>query len=530
MKKILTAIFIFLYFSISVFAIDKIDEFWELSDTNNYEEIEAYLADWKKLNKKDPDLYLAYFTYYFERSSQASTDFTDDFAKKAEEYLNKGISYNPKRLDLQFKRVTFYSLKHYYKKEYDLLVKLLSLDKKYKTKWLWKKNTPLNQTDTDFKTSMYDFINFMIITRTEETLNYAKKLSLEFLKYYPSDADVYEYTAIACFYLGDLVSAKEYFKTSYELDKNDYIHLADLAFICFELYQYDEAKYYYELLSQTSNEKYRDMALDNLHVINLLLDCINDMITVEGYESDGQTSSFKIGKYEVTQELYKAVMGTNPSYYHDKALPGENQDRRPVEFISWYDAVYFCNMLTILLIGPEELCYTITNIVYKTDDDEAQKEKFIKETPTYVTFIKSADVTINRGKKGFRLPTRDEWYFAASGGIKSQNYKYAGSNDISQVAWYFDNSNKTTHEVGLLNPNELGLYDMTGNVKEYCEDLAFYTNTKNEVFPRRLQCGGNFFSKEDSSDISLYDEGLESPGNGGCGFRLVQSVGQQAGD
>ena len=86
------------------------------------------------------------------------------FSKKAEEYLNKGISYNPKRLDLQFKRVTFYSLKHDYKKEYDLLVKLLSLDKKYKTKWLWKKNTPLNQTDIDFKTSMYDFINFLIIT------------------------------------------------------------------------------------------------------------------------------------------------------------------------------------------------------------------------------------------------------------------------------------------------------------------------------------------------------------------------------
>ena len=90
MKKILTAIFIFLYFSISVFAIDKIDEFWELSDTNNYEEIEAYLADWKKLNKKDPDLYLAYFTYYFERSSQASTDFTDDFAKKSRGIFKQG--------------------------------------------------------------------------------------------------------------------------------------------------------------------------------------------------------------------------------------------------------------------------------------------------------------------------------------------------------------------------------------------------------------------------------------------------------
>ena len=133
MKKIFTAIFIFLCFSISVFAIDKIDEFWNLCDTNNYEEIDAYLTDWEKSNKKDPELYLAYSTYYFERSTQVSLEFTDEFAKKSEEYLNKGISYNPKRLDLQFKRVSFYSLKHDYKKEYDLLINLLSLDKSFST-------------------------------------------------------------------------------------------------------------------------------------------------------------------------------------------------------------------------------------------------------------------------------------------------------------------------------------------------------------------------------------------------------------
>ena len=490
MRKIFTTILIFLYFSISVFAIDKIDEFWNLCDTKNYEKIEAYLADWEKSNKKDPELYLAYFTYYFERSSQVSTDYTDKFAKKSEEYINKGISYNPQRLDLQLKRIHFYSLKHDYKKEYDLLVKLLSLNKKYKTKWLWKKNTPLNQTDEDFESNMLDFIYFMIITNTKETLNYAKQLSLEFLKYYPSDALAYNYA----------------------------------AFACVKLYQLDEAKYYYELLSQSSDEEYKSIALHNINAINPLLECIRNMITVEGFESDGQSRNFKIGKYEVTQELYETIMGTNPSYYHENPLSGENQNRRPVEFVSWYDAVYFCNVLTILTMGPEECCYTITNIVSKTDDDEAQKEKFIKEDPTYVTFIKSADVTINHDKKGFRLPTRDEWYFAAKGGIKSQNYKYAGSDNISEVGWYFSNSNRTTHEVGLLKPNELGLYDMTGNVNEFCEDLAYYTNTKNQVFPRRVQCGGSFFSKEDNSVISHYEEGLESPGNGGCGFRLVQSI------
>lgn len=525
MKKIFAAIFIFLCFSISVFAIDKIDEFWNLCDTNNYEEIEAYLTDWEKSNKKDPELYLAYSTYYFERSTQVSLEFTDEFAKKSEEYLNKGISYNPKRLDLQFKRVSFYSLKHDYKKEYDLLINLLSLDKKYKSKWLWKKNIPLNQTDIDFESEMLDFIYFMMMkAKTEETLIYVKELSLEFLKYYPLNALAYNYAADACLYLGDFIQSKEYFKAAYEIDNSNIDLLLKLGYICVQLSQLNEAKYYYELLSQCSDEEYKRIALNNINEINLILECSNDMITVEGYESDGQACNFKIGKYEVTQELYETIMGTNPSYYHDKPIPGENQNRRPVEFVSWYDAVYFCNVLTSLIMGPDECCYTITNIVCKTDDDEAQKEKFIKENPTYVTFIKSADVTINHDKRGFRLPTRDEWYFASKGGIKSQNYKYSGSNDISKVGWYFDNSNRSTHEVGLLNPNELGLYDMTGNVKEFCEDLAFYTNTKNEVFPRRLQCGGNFFSKEEDSEISLYDEGLEAPGNGGCGFRLVQSL------
>ena len=262
-------------------------------------------------------------------------------------------------------------------------------------------------------------------------------------------------------------------------------------------------------------------AADKAAINPIIQEYIDDMVLVEDFEAAGKKYNFKIGKFEVTQELYEAVMGSNPSYYSKNPVNGENQARRPVEFVTWYDAVFFCNMLTSLTMGQKECCYTITNIVCKTDDDEAQKDKFLKDDPTYVTFIKSADVTIDHNKKGFRLPEKAEWYFAAKGGNKSQNYQYAGSNDISEVAWYFSNSGRTTHEVGLLKANELGIYDMTGNVKEFCEDLAFYTNTKNQVFPRRIECGGSFFSKEDDALITNYDEGLESPGNGGQGFRIV---------
>ena len=248
---------------------------------------------------------------------------------------------------------------------------------------------------------------------------------------------------------------------------------------------------------------------------------LDNLVLVEGFESEGTKYSFKIGRYEVTQEFYEAVMGTNPSYYKKNPPAGEKQNRRPVEFVSWFDALSFCNKLTTLIMGEKECCYTLSNIVYKTDGDEAAKEKAFKEPPTYVTYIDNADVVIDHTKKGFRLPTREEWYFAAKGGLKSQNYKYAGSNDLDEVAWYYSNSGRHTHEVGLKKPNELGLYDMNGNVDEFCENLAFYTNTRNEVFPRRINCGGSFFAKEKESVLTNYEEGLESPGNGGQGFRII---------
>ncbi len=248
-----------------------------------------------------------------------------------------------------------------------------------------------------------------------------------------------------------------------------------------------------------------------------------DMVLVTGFYSNGIEYDFKIGRYEVTQELYEAVMGTNPSYYSKNPQTGESQKHRPVEFVTWFDAVYFCNKLTELTMGKDECCYLISDIKYKTDDEKAQKEKFIREDPTYKTYIVKADVKMNHNKKGFRLPTREEWLFAASGGKKSQNYKFSGSDDLNEVAWWLDNSNSKTHEVGLLKPNELGLYDMTGNVQEFCENLAFYYNSKGFSFPRRISCGGNCHYNIEDSELDHYLDALAEKGNGGTGIRLVSS-------
>ena len=141
-------------------------------------------------------------------------------------------------------------------------------------------------------------------------------------------------------------------------------------------------------------------------------------------------SSYYIGKNEVTQALWQAVMGSNPSNYKGSDLP--------VECVSWNDCQEFIQKLNRL---------TGCN---------------------------------------FRLPTEAEWEFACRGGNKSIGYKYSGSNDIDNVAWYDGNSG--THPVGTKAPNELGIYDMSGNVWEWCNDWsADYTSYSqtDPIGPRR---------------------------------------------
>mgnify|MGYP002673808187 CR=1 FL=1 len=144
-------------------------------------------------------------------------------------------------------------------------------------------------------------------------------------------------------------------------------------------------------------------------------------------------SSFYLCKYEVTQALWKAVMGKNPSSFKGNNLPVEN--------VSWNDCQTFISRLN------------------------------------------------NLTGKNFRLPTEAEWEYAARGGNRSRGYKYSGSNVLSDVAWYDGNSGSKTHPVGTKSPNELGLYDMSGNVYEWCSDWKGTYSSSAQTNPTGLSSG-----------------------------------------
>jgi len=170
-------------------------------------------------------------------------------------------------------------------------------------------------------------------------------------------------------------------------------------------------------------------------------------------------SAFKMGKYEVTQEQYQAVMGMNPSYFHGSSgrepSAGEIQGKRPVENVTWYDAVEFCNKLS----EKEGL-----DLYYNIDKNTLDPNN----TNSYDTIKWS--ITINESANGYRLPTEAQWEYACRAGSTTNWYFGNDENQLINYAWYYANSNNMTHEVGKKLPNVYGLYDMHGNVWERCWD------------------------------------------------------------
>ena len=166
-------------------------------------------------------------------------------------------------------------------------------------------------------------------------------------------------------------------------------------------------------------------------------------------------SDFMIGETPVTQDLWQAVMGSNPSNF-------KGNMQRPVEQVSWNDCQTFIRKLNQLT------------------------------------------------GQNFRLPSEAEWEYAARGGNRSKGYKYAGSNDVDAVAWYDDNSGSTTHKVKTKQPNELGIYDMSGNVWEWCQDNWCDDYNSPRDSGGRVLRGGSW--RYDAGDVRVSYRSISAPG------------------
>ena len=205
--------------------------------------------------------------------------------------------------------------------------------------------------------------------------------------------------------------------------------------------------------------------------------------------------NYSMSATEVTQKIYEAVMGENPSEYI-----GEN---KPVERVSWYDAIYFCNLLSE--IEGKTPVYSVNG---------SSNIKAWEYTPHKGESI-SNKVEQNITADGYRLPTEKEWEYAAKGG---EEFKYSGSDNDDEVGWHAFNSHNKTHPVAQKKANGYGLYDMSGNVWEWCWDVnPKYSNC------RYYRGGGyDYTGGCKVSDRDYYSHAYSQYGN--LGFRIVYSA------
>ncbi len=233
----------------------------------------------------------------------------------------------------------------------------------------------------------------------------------------------------------------------------------------------------------------------------------------DGYSNEKPTHSvtftydFWFGKYEVTFDEYDAFCNAT-----GKIKPGDSgwgRGSRPVMNVSWWDAIAYCNWLSEKENLPK---------AYDSNGNLLDKDGKVTTDPSKVV--------------GYRLPTEAEWEYAARGGNKSKGYKYSGSDNIDEVAWYKDNSGSKTQEVGKKAPNELGIYDMSGNLWEWCSDWFGGYSSSAQTNPYNSTAGSSQVLRGGSSYYSAAYVRVTNRSSyfapiltvDGLGFRIARTV------
>ena len=250
---------------------------------------------------------------------------------------------------------------------------------------------------------------------------------------------------------------------------------------------------------------------------------LENMVFVQGRkyqpsfaDEEKEVFDIEVCKYPTTQKMWMEVMENNPSEFKG--------DNKPVERITWWQALEYCNKLSEKY-GLEP--------VYDLSKSE-QGILMIKELGGETVY---PDVANFKNTEGFRLPTEVEWeWFARGGQVAIEqgtfDYTYSGSNSINEVAWYTDNSGSQTYDVGLKKPNQLGLYDCSGNVWERCYDTTeSIEEGKNYIYKAfdssniyRMTKGGSWYSGSGYCSVTYRNNYKTVKVHNSIGFRIVRTI------
>lgn len=291
MKKRFLSLIIICLISNYIFAETNSEKFWELWNDKKTEDAASFLASWQKKDKKDPELYVCYFNMYINQASKEQMhiepflpenyngqyiegqnengeklyiysviEYDAELCNKAFEYIDLGLTYNPKRLDMHFGKAHLYFMLEDYAKQADAIKKVFELNKKYKDSWLWTDNERITSAGIGFEESIHEYILKWYGTKNASTYPLMKEIALLYVEQFPYDVVAYNDAGISAMLMKDLKTAKEYFTRGYELDSSDMLLLGNLARVCYNLGEKDASKKYYEIMAASQNTEESEYA------------------------------------------------------------------------------------------------------------------------------------------------------------------------------------------------------------------------------------------------------------------------------